>query len=184
MKQLLLLGLVLAGFSASAQTEQGNFLVGGMVQLTVAKANTNIEISPNAGYFFTDNFAAGANFSLAYSKTGSGDNAFKSTVFALGPFVRYYVATPSNVRPFLQGDFNFTTEKFKQTTTNTRTGIGYFVGPGVAIFLNRNVALEGLAGYRHFAYKGEDGNGGFAFKLGFQVYLSRAEVNTVTNTVQ
>lgn len=184
-RQLFILALLAAaGFKATAQTEQGNFLAGGNVQLNTAQHNTNITLAPTVGYFFVDNFAGGAILDLSYTKTGVSPSVGKTTAISIGPFIRYYVGT-TNIRPFLQGDVEFSSTKYKAgTESTTSTGTTFFVGPGAAIFLNRNVALEGLAGYEHTAYAHQTGSGGFAFKLGFQVYLSRAQVKTVTNTVR
>lgn len=181
-KALLFLVLLAAGHGAFAQTEQGNFLVGGNVQLNTAKNNTQVALSPSIGYFFVENFALGANIDLAYSKLGENPNASRITRFGIGPFVRYYVGTPGGIRPFLQGDADFSSTKSKTgTVSSTSTGTNFFFGPGAAIFLNRNVALEGLAGYSHTANKNQKGSGGFAFKFGFQVYLTGGEVKAVTN---
>lgn len=183
-KGLFLLLLATAAAGAHAQTEQGNYLVGGTAQLNTVKGQTIIEVNPSAGYFFTDNFAAGANFTVSYSKLNSGSSANRVTKFGLGPFVRYYAGS-TGVRPFLESNANFTSMKTKTSVdSKTSTGITYFIGPGAAFFLNRNVALEALAGYSHAAYKNETGKGGFAFKIGFQIYLSKAEVQTTTNAVQ
>ncbi len=180
MKQPLFFLLLLSGLGAAAQTEQGNFLVGGTAQLSTVQNKTFIELSPSAGYFLTDDFAAGVNVALAYSKNGKGSVAIRETSFGFGPFIRYYTGS-AGVRPFLEGNVNFASTKYKTSNgSTTSTGLNYFVGPGAAIFLNRNVALEALAGYSHNANKNQSGNGGFAFKLGFQVYLSNAEVKTVT----
>lgn len=187
MKKSLFFALLLAGaaFSASAQTEQGNFLVGGNLQLNTAKNNTQITVSPNAGYFFADNFAGGVNLNFGYSKVGQSSvtNSYKTTRFDIGPFARYYVGT-TNLRPFLHANVDFTSSKTKVTTqTSTSNGVGYFFGPGVAAFLNRNVALEGLIGYDHFAYKNQEGSGGLALKVGFQIYLNHAEVKAATTVL-
>ena len=182
MKPLLLFMLLVSGFASHAQTETGNFLVGGNLQLTAAKDNFDIQLNPTAGYFFVDNFAAGLNLDLGYSKNGALSSAFKTTTLGLGPFVRFYTGT-ATVRPFLDGDVNFASVKYGYNTdSRTYTGLKFFVGPGAAIFLNRNVAIEGLAGYEHAAYKNQLGSGGFTFKVGFQVYLNRTQVKAATNT--
>lgn len=187
MKQRLFFSVLMTmavAYGVKAQTEQGNFLAGGNLQLGTAKNNTAITVSPTLGYFFTDDFAAGANLDFNYSKKGESPYKSRFTRFGFGPFVRYYVGT-TNIRPFLHGDVNFLTEKRKTSSQPSvkATGLGYFFAPGAAIFLNPNVALEGLAGYEHFAYKDKDGSGGFAFKVGFQVYLNRAQVKSVTNNL-
>jgi|SRR6476620_2545929 len=177
---LLLSGL---GFKVAAQTEQGNFLAGGNVQLNTSAHNTIIQVSPTIGYFFVDNFVGGGILNISHTKSGVAGEAARTTNFSIGPFVRYYVGN-ANVHPFLQGDVEFRSTRYKTGTERTTlTGTDFFVGPGAAFFLNRNVALEALAGYTHTANKDEKGSGGFAFKLGFQVYINRAQMKA-TSTVQ
>lgn len=183
-RSLLFFLLAAAGIKATAQTEQGNFLAGGNVQLNTSGHNTQVAISPTVGYFFVDNFAGGAILDFSHTKSGVSPDVARSTTFSIGPFIRYYVGN-ANIHPFLQGDVEFSTSKIRAGTESTKlTGTTFFVGPGLALFLNRNVALEALAGYSHTAYAHQTGSGGFAFKLGFQVYLTRAQMKTITNTVQ
>lgn len=164
--------------AALAQTEKGNGLIGGNLELNTAKNNSAIIITPMAGYFFADNFAAGANLNINYQK--SGDN--KTTGLGIGPFARYYFSGNATLRPLVHADLNFSSTKFKSPTgSNTYTGTEYFLGGGAAAFLNRNVALEALAGYDHTAFENQDGTGGFKLKIGFQVYLSRAQVAAATS---
>jgi hypothetical protein len=167
----------LAG-AALAQTEKGNGLIGGNIELNTSKNNSTINISPMAGYFFADNFAAGANLLIDYQK----DFDVKTTALGIGPFARYYFPGNATLRPLVHANFNFSTNKIKSPTgSNTFTGTEYFLGGGAAAFLNRNVALEALAGYDHTAIENQDGTGGFKLKIGFQVYLSRAQVAAATS---
>ena len=160
------------GFAATAQTEKGNWLVGGDVKLNTANKNTTIAFSPSAGYFIANNLAVGANVLFSYTKV----NDAKTTSIGAGPFARYYFGT-MNIRPFVFGDVNFVSTKTKvNSTATTSTGSSYDLGAGLAAFINRNVAIEGKAGYNHVAYEKQDGSGGSALSIGFQVYLSRAQV--------
>ena len=182
-----LFALILMTGAATAQTETGSWLVGGNVNLNTAKNNTNIGISPMVGYFFAENFAAGANISLDYSKYEVSTGEGRSTTFGLGPFARYYFGN-SNTRPLLHGSWNFISEKDKSKiyspaaeTSSTRNGSQFFIGGGLAGFINRNVALEALAGYNHFKYRhAGDGSGGFLLRVGFQVYLSGSQMSRAT----
>jgi hypothetical protein len=175
----LLLFILIAG-AASAQTERGNWLVGGNLDLNTVSNATRFNISPMVGYFFVDNFAAGGNLNFDLAKYGDS----KVTTWGIGPFVRYYFGT-GNVRPLLDGDLNFTSNKTKLTSTETSStsnGMNYFLGGGVAAFINRNVSIEGLAGYSHtkIRHSGEDnGSGGFNLRIGFQVYLSSGQASTI-----
>jgi hypothetical protein len=173
--------------AASAQTEMGGWLIGGNLNLNTAKNNTVIGVTPSAGYFFADNFAAGANISLDYSKYEVSTGEGRSTTFGVGPFARYYFGS-SNTRPLIHGSWNFISEKDKSTvfnprteTTITRNGSQFFIGGGLAGFINRNVALEALAGYNHFKYRhAGEGSGGFLLRVGFQVYLSGSQMSRAT----
>lgn len=169
-KQLCLLTaavLVLAG-SVSAQTEKGDWLVGGNVMVNTTDNNTNIAISPTAGYFFFNNFAAGGIFSFGHSKSGET----KITSVSAGPFARYYFLK-GNLKPLVLAEFEF-------GSTSTRVGSiketgsrrSMLLGGGLAAFVNRNVAIETIAGYGRTKLEDYDGAGGFVLKIGFQVYLS------------
>jgi hypothetical protein len=163
------------GLGALAQTEQGNWLVGGNFTLNTASNNTTIGLNPTAGYFVMNNLAVGGTINLGYAQFGEN----KSTAFGIGPLVRYYFGQ-RNVRPFLNGEFAFQSIKFKSPTeTNTENGVNILLGLGLAGFLNPNVALEAIAGYNHTRLEG-DGDGGFVLRVGFQVYLRpRDAVNQI-----
>ena len=169
-----LLAFTMIGLAASAQTEKDNFLVGGNFLLNTPKNNTNIAFTPTVGYFLINNFALGANVNLSYSKSTA-----KTTSFGVGPFARYYLGT-LNIRPFGEADFNFTTTNTKVGSVKTSdNGTNFFLGAGLAAFINRNVAVEGLAGYSHSNYSHSAGSGGFNLRIGFQVYLSKEQVASV-----
>ncbi|MEO6915757.1 MAG: hypothetical protein ABI151_09005 [Chitinophagaceae bacterium] len=170
MKIFLFGAVLLIGFysAANAQTEKGNWHVGGSFELNTAKKNTIIGLSPTVGYFVAKNLSAGAVLNLAYQQYGTAS----STSFGIGPFARYYFGT-LNFRPFLDTEVSF-------QSNAGNTGGEYFLGGGLAAFINRNVAVEALAGYRHTAYKDELGSGGLNLKIGFMVYISRGEVVGMT----
>ncbi|MCR6719826.1 MAG: porin family protein [Chitinophagaceae bacterium] len=158
--------------AAQAQTEKGDWMVGGGFNLNTAKNNTVINLSPSAATFVANNLALGANVKLAYSKEG----LIKTTTFGLGPWVRYYF-TQANVRPIVQGNFNFISSKTRvNSVSSTNNGTNFFLGGGAAIFLSSHVSLDALLGYDHTKYNSLDGSGGFAMNVGFQVYLHRRQV--------
>jgi len=159
------------------QTDKENWLIGGNFDLSTVKNSSAIAVSPMAGYFFANHFALGGNISLIYTKIG--DN--KSTTFGIGPFTRYYFGR-SSIKPFLHGELGFLTNRQKTPgTQNTENGVSYLLGIGTAVFINQNVAIEGLTGYVHSKIKNFDGEGGFAFRIGFQVYLHANDLSTAGN---
>jgi len=164
--------IVLLFTSVNAQTEKGDWMVGGGLRLNTSDNNTQISFAPNAGIFIINNLALGGNFSLDYSK--AGDN--KVTTFGIGPFVRYYF-TNAKVRPLLQGNLNYLSSKVKvPNNSSTNNGLNFFLGGGAAIFVSDQVSLDILLGYDHTKYKDFDGSGGFALTIGFQVYLLKRQV--------
>lgn len=172
----LLVFFVMTG-AAFAQTEKGNWLVGGNIGLNTPKTNTTFNVSPNAGFFFIDNFAAGAMFNYNYNKTETR----KNTDFGFGPFARYYFGS-SNTRPLLHAQYNYlSTKTTVGTVSSTLNGGEFYVAGGLAAFINRNVALEGLAGYDYTKHRhSTDGSGGFKLMIGFQVYLSGSQMSRAT----
>src|SRR5438045_3798116 len=155
--------IILLVISANAQTEKGDWMVGGGLRLNTSNNNTQISFAPNAGIFVINNLAVGGNVTLDYSK--SGDN--KVTSFGIGPFVRYYF-TDAKVRPLLQGNINYLSSKVKvPNSSSTNNGLNFFLGGGAAIFVSDQVSLDILLGYDHTKYKDFDGSGGFALTIGF-----------------
>lgn len=177
MKKILLTLILSAGLIiANAQTEKGDWMVGGGFRLNTSDNNTVISLAPNAGAFIIKNLALGGNLEFSYVK--SGDT--KITSFGIGPFVRYYF-TNANVRPILHGSLNFLSSKTKITSlgSDSNTGLNFFLGGGAAIFISDQVSIDGLLGYDHTKYKDFNGAGGFAMTFGFQVYLLKHQMDKV-----
>jgi hypothetical protein len=159
---------------ALSQTDKGDWLVGGMIDLNTGKNSTHIGFTPNAGTFLFQNFAVGGNILLDYQK--SGDN--KTTQFGIGPFARYYF-TQHKARPLVHVNVNYLSSKVRGPGfSSTNTGTNLFIGGGLAYFINPNVSLEGVLGYANTKYKDFEGSGGLKFSLGFQVYLSKRAVES------
>ena len=85
------------------------------------------------------------------------------------------------MRPILHCSFDFLTSKTKiiGLGSSTSTGINYFLGGGAAIFISVQVSIDSLMGYDHTKYENEDGSGGFAMTVGFQVYILKRQMDKV-----
>ena len=175
-KNLLTLILSVGFIIANAQTEKGDWMVGGGFRLNTSGNNTEIALTPNAGIFIINNLALGGNLAFSYSKIGSD----KITTFGIGPFLRYYF-TNANVRPILHGSLNYLSQTTKTTgfPSSTNSGLNYFLGGGAAIFVSNQVSIDILLGYDHTKIKDFEGSGGFAMTIGFQVYLLKRQMDKV-----
>ena len=163
----------------NAQTEKGDWMVGGDLIIKTPKDNSQYAIQPSAGYFFAHNLVAGAIFNLDFEKTGDQ----KTNTQSIGPFARWYFSlkTP-DFKPFLHAEWvignKVTTSPSSPKISNT-TG-NFLLGAGGAFFINSNVALEAVTGFTHSKVQGQDPENGFLFRIGFQVHLLGSEVERVT----
>lgn len=174
-KLIAFFSLTLIFYTVNAQTEQGDWIIGGRVDLNTGENSTQIRFNPGAGFFVINNLAVGGNFIIDYAKAGD----LKTTDFGLGPFARYYFSR-SNAKPLLHTAFNYISSKAEGPNTSiTNTGINFLVAGGVALFINENVAVEILAGYSRTKFKDFKGSGGFSLGIGFQVYLSKRQVDDI-----
>ncbi|MEP7280131.1 MAG: outer membrane beta-barrel protein [Bacteroidota bacterium] len=162
------------GSVVHAQTEKGDWMVGGNMTINTTSGNSQFTLQPSAGYFFARNFVAGADFTLSLGKV----DQTKTSAIGVGPFARYYFSLKNpDVKPFLHAEFSIASETRKYPTyKNSNTVTSFFIGGGLAYFVNRNVALEGVAGYNRSKIETLVPTNGFLFRLGFQVYLSGGEV--------
>lgn len=168
-----MLAITAIGFGANAQTGKGTWLVGGSAgfnsEKSAAAGSSSVSIlniSPNAGYFFMDNLAAGLSVSLI-SASGSGSTA---TQFNAGPMVRYYFTEiGSNAKLFAHANFGFGSTSYTGASSVSSTNWGIKAGP--AFFLTKNVALEATLGYGSSKVKDADAVNSFGVNFGFQVHL-------------
>lgn len=175
------LGTSCFGQNEYGQTEAGNWLVGGSFGFRTNKNNSSFTLLPNAAYFFADNFAAGANLTLDFSKNGN----IKTNDIGFGPFVRYYLGkTP--VRPFLTSSIGYISQSYKTNGTKTTTnGYNFLAGLGYAAFISDDIAIEGIAAYNYTDFKNASSYNGFSLNFGFQVYLTKSKIEQIkTGTVQ
>jgi len=170
---LSLLTITVMAVAVNAQTEKSDWMVGGNMTINTTSGNSNFTFQPNGGYFFANNFVAGGQVKLSFSKSED----IKTTEFSVGPFARYYFnLKDSDFKPFLHADFNFGTIKIADNST---TVTSFVIGAGGAYFINQNVALEALAGYNRSKIETHDPTNGFIFRIGFQVHLLGGEVARV-----
>ena len=183
MKKYVLTALVaISSLAVSAQTDKGQWLVGGNGSFDHSKQDevktSIITFSPNAGYFFINNLAGGLRVSLnrVSNKTEIFDNEIKSTSTAtsIAPFVRYYFL-PISPKAKLFGDasYGFGQQKNKLEDESEKQKFGTFtISAGPAFFLTPNTALELSVNYKNVKYKDADeSTGSIGLAVGFQIHL-------------
>jgi hypothetical protein len=166
------------GVMSYSQINKGQWLVGGSASLDFSKQGddddskvTSVSISPNAGYFFINNFAGGARVSFESMKYKTDEDASTSFVFA--PFVRYYfLPAAQQVNVFADASFGLGSVKFGESESFNQ----FAIAAGPAVFLSPNTALEFTLQYRSAggdAFGGDDRLNNFGVNVGFQVHLGK-----------
>ena len=202
-----------------AQTDQGKFLVGVSSSLSLAGTGsslmslgfstmkyksdsddfeerdpdkeTSFNLLPKVGYFVIDNLALGLDISIGYSNTKSGesDNKYETTMFSVGPFIRYYFQTKS-VLPFIEADASFGGQHIKDESNDNDSKDKFSImsfggGIGLAAPLGERIMFDVLAGYDSLTIKDKEDNddnyrtviGTLGLKIGFTVLLGSNKNN-------
>lgn len=202
MKKVLLSLIAVAGlaFTTQAQTEKGNFLIGGSVEVNTgkndgaAKSDVNFSVVPSVGYFFDNNFAVGTEIGYAYAKSYNVLTSAQSSAFVVRPYLRGYKGINDQFKFFgqLSVPMAFGNNKLGDAEGNNmvKTGknnnVGVALSPGIAFFPSKKFGIEfSVNGISYNDYSVEDNNGNniggsknfniganfFAPKIGVQFYL-------------
>ena len=166
--------------TAFTQTQKGYILVGADLanfSLNFQEGNTqfSLNLNPKAGWFIKDNILLGpeVNFGITTYKGATAIN------YGVGAFGRkYFGAEATNLtrttKWFVEANAgingtNLSGDDVENTSTN---GLGIGIGPGLAYFLNQNIALEALAKYNlTVGFGSSTTNNNIGFGLGFMIYL-------------
>lgn len=195
MKKIYLLAmalLVLTTFSI-AQTQKNFYIIGAQLSdmsLNLQKGNTafGMSVSPRVAWFIQDNIAVGAEAILGVN-TSKNYTQFN---YGVGPIARLYfgdktLQTPVKSRLFVDANVGLYGQNVKSggsASTNTN-GLGVGFGPGLAYFLNQNIALEGLLKYNITAGFGNAStNNSIGLRIGFQIHLPQSKLKQLRNEVQ
>ena len=170
-----LFAIVALSFSARAQIEQGNVLVGGDLTNLSWQLNSphlfSFDITPKAAWFIQDNIALGGylNFGI---QSGAGNTVYTYGIGALG---RYYTGSDVSVlkhgRVFAEVNAGFGGVNVSEGGGNTN-GINFGFGPGFAYFVTPGIGLETLLKYNGvLGFGGTTYQNSLTLNFGFQVYL-------------
>lgn len=181
---------VMTAGTAAAQTQQGNIMLGAQLlnvtgTFQSGSSTFNMGISPQLGFFTSDNFALGGEV-LLNLQTASHYTDFS---YAVGPFARYYfnrlkgenLQLSRRSSFFVEGDVYIQGENIKTNGTSTNTnGLGLGIGPGLAYFITPNIGLETILKYNPVIGFGNSTTiNKVSLNLGLQAYLPRSHAERV-----
>jgi hypothetical protein len=161
-------------FGLYGQTEQGTWILGGgaSTDLTFESDNNSfgIYVSPDIGYFVSDNLAVGSGIPLLLST----EENYRYIAYGISPFIRYYFGPPSELMFFVTGSFGINGRSSKyDDTTNSSSSITGRAGVGCTYFLNESIGLETILGYTYYKPKDYDPTSEISLSIGFQIYFGK-----------
>jgi hypothetical protein len=172
--------------TASAQIQQGSFMVGADIANINLGLNEgspfSVQLSPKAAFFIRAGLAIGAylNFGLVTAKgAGTGID------YGIGGLARYYLNDPKtelvrNSRFFFEGTVGI--EGTNPAEGENTNGLGISLGPGWTYFVSPNIGLEALAKYRGIIGFGSSAlSSNLSLSFGFQIYLTKQSARRSTN---
>ncbi|HYO23060.1 MAG TPA: hypothetical protein VER36_11695 [Flavisolibacter sp.] len=194
-KQLLalLIATTAIALTANAQIQRGYYLIGGDISdisLGLSDGRPfNLNITPKVAWFTNDNLAVGG-----FADIGIATAEGQGTVFTygVGPLARYYFGSTAvsttttsarrSSRFFLEGTFGI--QGVNVSGGNSTNGLGIGIGPGLAYFVNQNIALECLLKYtKAFGFGNDGGSSLLQLGIGFQIYLPRGTIRNQAEKV-
>lgn len=168
-------------FTSNSQITKNNWLLSGSANFSTQKNSstaslqykqTDIQISPTIGYFILDKFAAGLRPSLIYGKNNLVANAKPTTIFLIGPFIRYYLLQPEKVfNLFLESGYSYGNIANQGSDSKQNT---FSLSGGPVLYFNTAVGLEFTIGYTTTKIVDFEGsNNAIRFGIGFQFHLEK-----------
>lgn len=182
----LLLATVVFSSIGNAQIQRGYYLIGGnLANFSLGFSDGrpfSMNITPKVAWFTTDKIAVGGFVDIGLSTAEGAGTTFN---YGLGPLARYYfgssdVSTTTtsarrSSRFFLEGTVGL--QGINAAGGSNTNGLGIGIGPGLAYFINDNIALEGLLKYnKAFGFGDDAASSLLQLNLGFQIYLPRGTI--------
>ena len=170
-------GRFLVGGSFSTNFNSSKYKSGGTT--TTTGKTSSINFYPQVGYFFIDNFAAGAGLDIGSGSYTANNQSSKvtTTSISLVPFARYYF-DKFYAQATVQVGSSTSKSDAPNSTTSQVNNSGWSLAGGYAYMLNDHVAIEPQIGYGVNYYSsgsssGKAIDGGLFLKVGLQVYLGK-----------
>lgn len=189
----IVIAMVSLAVTAKAQTEKGYYLIGGDLggfSIGFSEGTPfNLNITPKVAWFKNDHLALGGFVDIGLSTAKGQGTTFN---YGAGPLARYYFGAAAvntettsarrSSRFFLEATAGL--QGFNTSGGSSTNGLGIGIGPGLAYFINKNIALEALLKYRNaFGFGNDGGSSVLDFGLGFQIYLPRGTMRNQVNKV-
>ena len=188
---------ILSSLNSEAQTQKNWFIIGGDIanlNVGLQKNNStfNFDFTPRIAWFLRDNLAVGLYALAGIGSTKTGTITSTSFNYGIGPVARYYftgkaLESVNKTRWFADANVGINGSNNKTTgqPSVTTNGLGVGFGPGLAYFINRNIALEALVKYNLIVGFGKSTtDNSINFGVGFQIHLPGSKIRSMKEDVK
>ncbi len=193
-KVLFIAAFAAVSLTSSAQFAKGDSYISGNVGFTssskklnstttVLENKTDLSVSPNYGYFVTNNIAVGVGLGYGMNTTkndATGAKIVDGSTLSAGVFARYYT-TPAKAFSFFGNlGVNYTSGTEKLPTSVKTTGFDVAIAPGISYFVSNRLAIESTIGSLGYSTKKRDVTGAVASSdFGLNLNLSSIRFGAV-----
>jgi outer membrane protein len=125
-------------FSNAQSFAKGDKFLEGTFMFKTSDAEDTFNFNPSVGYFLTDKFAVGANFTTETTKDSNGNKT--NQILGASVFARcYFLNIGEHLRVHSQLGVGTSNDKITETSTTSATlglGINYFISKNLSLTLN------------------------------------------------
>jgi hypothetical protein len=178
----LILALLALGTVAQAQTEKNKLFVAGNFRIEVNNGGANFkyqdgedkysyfdfDFQPKVGYTVIDNLPIGLFMDVDryIQKSKDDDDKYREKMFAVGPFVRYYITDIVGLKPYGEALFGIGCwgNAFKDGSADEweiyskESYLTFRIGGGVTYFFNDWVGADLFMGFNHESWTDKSDN--------------------------
>ena len=174
-KLLLTIAIAVIGITVNAQTEKGNWVVGGSTTVSFGSTKSTIEdtdielkiseiqIIPSLGYFVIDNLAVGIDLTFSYTKFeddfgalfGESESEESSLAAVLGG-TYYFQTNDDKLKPYVGIGGGLVYNSIGEEDADKDNGFALSGKAGLAYFLNDSIAIDFIVNYRYISLKNKE----------------------------
>lgn len=190
MRKLFLAAFAVFAFaSVNAQTEKGNWVIGGNSSISFASTTATVEfegtqvgedlktsvftVTPSVGYFVMDNLSVGLDLGFTSTKIEDATTSAMSAV----PVGTYYFEAGDNLKPFVGLGAGFISTSSGDDDALKSSGLALRGSAGLAYFINESISINFVAQYLNTNQKNkadnniETKNSSIGLGVGFSLFL-------------
>ena len=186
---LLAMAIMFCLTNSYSQTKKGTIVLGTSSSGISFGSNStyNFNLSPDVGYFLTDNLLLGLNAPIDFYSSP----AYKSSAIGINPYMKYYFLHSKKMSLFATANAGMSkynvryigyygrdtqgSSVYGTTEKDWLNRYNYGLGIGANYFITKNVSLESSMVYNRYSYDNPFSSswGNLDFNVGIKVFLNQ-----------